>query len=158
MPKQTISPPSGSVQSTSGFGWQLMQASTRSYQGFLVFHVSLEGHCKTLLPKPEPQGYLRPSCFYLLVTHLKSEGIKEVTSIFLIYQSFWCCTILLGDVMLFQHCSFHFIDPALQAPNCPYSTDSLQDLQEVLLQNIKKNPPTGKVLLKLLLCNFNQPS
>lgn len=39
---------------------------------------------------------LKAALASLLVTCLKSESIKGVMSVFLIYQSFWCCTILLG--------------------------------------------------------------
>lgn len=46
---------------------------------------------------------LKAALASLLVTRLKSESTKEITSVFLIYQSFWCCTILLGGLVPFQH-------------------------------------------------------
>lgn len=125
------------VQSKAPLGLVISAASfSKILSGFLGVLYELRGTFAKLCC--QNQG-LKATLASLLITYLKSESIKEVTSIFLIYQLFWCCTILLGDLVPFQHHSLHFVAPALQAPHCLYSPDSLQDLQEVLLQNIKKN-------------------
>lgn len=145
MPKQTISPPSDSVQSTSGFGHQLLQAPPRSCQGLLVFHES-----KTLLPKSGPQGYLSiPSCHTPKIGKHKrgNSNIFNVIITLVLYNLFGRFGALLALLLSFYY-------PNSAGTTLPLLHRLLTRFAGSSASRYKEPPPTKKSATHIIPVQF----